>query len=175
MNVNSTAANVAAKVAAPEREEKNNIKKLTVTGFKFAVSVFLIYYVLNKTNLSQIWASVKGANPWLLLLSFSLHAVGYYASVYRWKILLAAQNMKLSVNYLLQSYAVAMYFNNILPGTIGGDVVRAYDTWREGFSKSKSVTVVLVERFLGLLGLLVFRSEERRVGKECRSRWSPDH
>ena len=22
---------------------------------------------------------------------------------------------------------------------------------------------------------LGFRSEERRVGKECRSRWSPDH
>src|SRR4051812_11593551 len=22
---------------------------------------------------------------------------------------------------------------------------------------------------------LAFRSEERRVGKECRSRWSPDH
>ena len=21
----------------------------------------------------------------------------------------------------------------------------------------------------------IFRSEERRVGKECRSRWSPDH
>ena len=26
---------------------------------------------------------------------------------------------------------------------------------------------------LGLVG--VFRSEERRVGKECRSRWSPYH
>jgi len=26
-----------------------------------------------------------------------------------------------------------------------------------------------------LAGLLVFRSEERRVGKECRSRWSPYH
>ena len=25
------------------------------------------------------------------------------------------------------------------------------------------------------LGLLLFRSEERRVGKECRSRWSPYH
>src|SRR6266446_9612016 len=24
-------------------------------------------------------------------------------------------------------------------------------------------------------GLQAFRSEERRVGKECRSRWSPDH
>src|SRR5256885_6032072 len=27
----------------------------------------------------------------------------------------------------------------------------------------------------GLFGLLFYRSEERRVGKECRSRWSPYH
>ena len=25
------------------------------------------------------------------------------------------------------------------------------------------------------LGIFVSRSEERRVGKECRSRWAPDH
>ena len=25
------------------------------------------------------------------------------------------------------------------------------------------------------LDIVEFRSEERRVGKECRSRWSPDH
>ena len=27
----------------------------------------------------------------------------------------------------------------------------------------------------GLAGCEAARSEERRVGKECRSRWSPDH
>ena len=25
------------------------------------------------------------------------------------------------------------------------------------------------------VGIILFRSEERRVGKECRSRWSPYH
>ena len=25
------------------------------------------------------------------------------------------------------------------------------------------------------VGVVIFRSEERRVGKECRSRWSPYH
>ena len=28
---------------------------------------------------------------------------------------------------------------------------------------------------VGLLGAAITRSEERRVGKECRSRWSPYH
>ena len=35
-----------------------------------------------------------------------------------------------------------------------------------------------VERTLGVIDgavLILSRSEERRVGKECRSRWSPDH
>ena len=30
-------------------------------------------------------------------------------------------------------------------------------------------------KILGLVATAVGRSEERRVGKECRSRWSPYH
>src|SRR5690554_7036446 len=43
------------------------------------------------------------------------------------------------------------------------------------------LTTVLVSLFGGIVGALAgfyggfFRSEERRVGKECRSRWSPYH
>src|SRR5256885_13280983 len=37
--------------------------------------------------------------------------------------------------------------------------------------------IVILPAFLGIkpLILLTIRSEERRVGKECRSRWSPYH
>ena len=37
----------------------------------------------------------------------------------------------------------------------------------------RGFAVLIVLWTLGLLALL--RSEERRVGKECRSRWSPYH
>src|SRR5256885_16425701 len=33
----------------------------------------------------------------------------------------------------------------------------------------------VVPKFLNMAGLFLCRSEERRVGKECRSRWSPYH
>ena len=43
-------------------------------------------------------------------------------------------------------------------------------------SKKPSLTVyLLLALFLGGIGAHDFRSEERRVGKECRSRWSPYH
>src|SRR5256885_3299433 len=47
---------------------------------------------------------------------------------------------------------------------------------------AQGIAVVLTSIPLGIISdiygrkqLLILRSEERRVGKECRSRWSPDH
>ena len=40
-------------------------------------------------------------------------------------------------------------------------------------SKSRNISKDSLNRYAD--GLMVFRSEERRVGKECRSRWSPYH
>ena len=38
-----------------------------------------------------------------------------------------------------------------------------------------NLTLPQQEKALGKYGRLRRRSEERRVGKECRSRWSPYH
>src|SRR2546430_15187083 len=55
---------------------------------------------------------------------------------------------------------------------------------REGFQLIYSMNLHLPARFLLLdrtlatlasVGAELYRSEERRVGKECRSRWSPYH
>ena len=45
------------------------------------------------------------------------------------------------------------------------------------FFRRSDIAVVAIILFtaLGIWGWGMFRSEERRVGKECRSRWSPYH
>ncbi|NOZ61617.1 MAG: flippase-like domain-containing protein [Calditrichaeota bacterium] len=154
---------------------KKSPRRHLFTLIKGIISAALIYYLLNRTNLSEIWAAVKSADPWILLLSFSLHAVGYYASAYRWRVLALAQEMDLPVSYLVESYAVAMFFNNILPSTIGGDAVRAYDSWRKGFPKLKSIATVGVERFIGMFALVVFAiiavALTREIGQHVPLLW----
>jgi glycosyltransferase 2 family protein len=64
--------------------------------------------------------------------------------------------LQVSLMYLVKSNIVGLFFNNFLPSTIGGDSVRAYDSWRVGRNKADAVAVVFVDRFLGVLALVLF-------------------
>lgn len=136
--------------------QKASAKRWLFTGVKLIVSGSLIYYLVSQANVPQIWGAMASANMLLLVLSFMLHGIGYFSSSYRWQILLRAQGFDASVGYLVRSYAIAMFFNNLLPSTIGGDGYRAYDTAKLGIPKLKAFAIVVVERFLGLFALMVF-------------------
>ena len=51
------------------------------------------------------------------------------------------------------------------------------DTFREKYKDEKLLLVGFAETAtaIGAQAAITVRSEERRVGKECRSRWSPYH
>src|SRR2546427_12230946 len=58
------------------------------------------------------------------------------------------------------------------------DGVGEWATATMGVGRGQGITLTKEMRFphsLGLLYSVFTRSEERRVGKECRSRWSPYH
>jgi len=131
-------------------------KRLLITAIKCAVSGALIYWILRGTNLPEIAAALRSVNLPLLGVAFSLHFIGYYVSALRWRLLLKAQGVQASLPFLTQSYLISTFFNNLLPSTIGGDSYRIYDSWRAGSSKSEAVAVVFVDRFLGLVALMLF-------------------
>ena len=132
------------------------MKKLLLLLAKVAFSTGLIYFLLRNANLETIWLSIRTADFGLILLAFTLFYLGYFIMVKRQQILLAAQNIHVGIPFLLQSFAIGMFFTNILPSNIGGDASRMYDVWRVGGSKSKAVSVILIDRFLGMFALVVF-------------------
>jgi uncharacterized protein (TIRG00374 family) len=51
---------------------------------------------------------------------------------------------------------VAIFFNNLLPSTIGGDVVRIHDTCRMGNNTGGAIAAVFLDRLLGIFVLMGF-------------------
>jgi len=126
------------------------------TLLRVAVSVVLIAWILRGTDLREVWATFRTADIRYILLAIALIPLGYLSSVSRWRLLLRAQGGDAPYPFLLRSLMTGIFFNNFLPSTIGGDAIRAWDTARSGVGKATALTIIMVDRFVGLLALLVF-------------------
>jgi glycosyltransferase 2 family protein len=122
---------------------------------RLLVSVALVAWVLHRARWAEVAAAFRAADLWPVLVALALNPVGYWASVSRWRLLLRTQGVDIPFGFLVRSFLVGVFFNNLLPSTIGGDVVRAWDSSRAGAGRSTAVAVVLVDRFLGLLTLML--------------------
>lgn len=130
------------------------LRPLLVFLLKLVVSAGLLYLLLGRTDLARLWTYVRGASPAWLTAGLLLYFVMILLSGWRWRLLLDAQHVPVAFGRLVNSYLVATFFNNFLPSNIGGDVVRIRDTAGPAGSKTLATTIVLMDRGLGLLGLL---------------------
>jgi len=131
-------------------------KKTFFLLLKISLSVALILWITEDIALDSVFTVMATSSTSLLIFAFSLFFVGYVITAFRWRTLIRVQGGDAPIFFLVRSFMVALFFNNFLPSTVGGDVVRMYDSWRLGNSKSDAVTVVLVDRFLGVIVLLCF-------------------
>ncbi len=82
------------------------------------------------------------------------YGVVYVLVATRWRLLLRAQGMNFGLGELLRLVFIGMLFNNIMLGSLGGDVVKAYYVARRAPQKTAAVLTVFLDRMLGLLGLM---------------------
>ena len=76
---------------------------------------------------------------------------------------------------LLIAVATSIGFVGVLISFgLGNALISMIDENTNGGKLPSQVQIALNSSVAGR-GFLVLRSEERRVGKECRSRWSPYH
>jgi len=73
----------------------------------------------------------------------------------RWKLLLIARQMQVPFWKVQRLVLVGMFFNICMPGTTGGDVVKAYYAAAKNDRRTDAVMSVVVDRVLGLLGLIL--------------------
>jgi uncharacterized membrane protein YbhN (UPF0104 family) len=130
-------------------------KRLAWMLVRLAVSVALLAFLFSRIDAAALWDGARRASlPWMVL-ALAVYFVMLVASTWRWQILLDAQAVHLSGRTLLSSYLVAVFFNNFLPSNIGGDVVRIRDTAGAARSKTLATTVILIDRAVGMVGLIL--------------------
>jgi uncharacterized protein (TIRG00374 family) len=74
--------------------------------------------------------------------------------VVRWRILLRASGIDVPFFVLVRLHYLGFFFNTFMPGGSGGDVVKAVYLTRHCARKAEAATVVVVDRAVGMIGLV---------------------
>jgi uncharacterized membrane protein YbhN (UPF0104 family) len=147
---------------------RSRARSIGLAVLKAAVSVGLLALLLSRVDLARLWSYARHASPQWLAAALLLYLLMVLASAWRWGLLLRAQRVNMPFSSLTASFLVATFFNNFLPSNIGGDVIRISDSAKVAGSKTLASTVVLIDRGLGLLGLVLIAAvgatAARRLG-----------
>jgi len=120
---------------------------------KILVSATLLIFVANNVDFSKIFELLKNFETSSILITIAVLVIQIFIANIRWMILLNVFNYRLTYIQLLQYFWIGIFFNQMLPSSIGGDAARIYYL-RKSSGNIKSATLgVFLDRIFGIAGL----------------------
>ena len=133
---------------------------------KLLVTFLVFFFIFESVDVRAAADAVTLADHNLLIFAFILQFFSTVLAAFRWRLMMRALHYEQGSSFFLKSYLKASFFNQALPTSIGGDAVRAIDLSQTGYSKKESVYSVLVDRLIGVFGLLLLNLLAIATGSE---------
>jgi len=133
--------------------------KKTILSSILKASVSLLFIVIllyaMREKYDQILATLKGTNVALFGLGALVFLSSSLAASLRLKLIVQAEDAaRIKFSEVVSLTLVGYFFNNFLPTSIGGDIVKAYYLSKKTRDKMASYTSVFVDRALGLFTMI---------------------
>ena len=125
------------------------------TTLKFLFSASVIYWLVSTGKLD--FQSLKSLLHWQILVAgASINAVNLFLTNERWMMFLKAQSLKLHRAMVLKLSLIGLFFNFIVPGGVGGDIVKGfYASTQTPDARLKTAVTVAMDRLIGLYSMIL--------------------
>jgi glycosyltransferase 2 family protein len=97
----------------------------------------------------------REANPWLLVLAIAIFPITMVITSVRWREILRSQDIRLPFSRVFVLNMVGNFYNSFLPGSTGGDFLKAFYASRQTNHKIRAMLSVFIDRVIGLLALVI--------------------
>jgi uncharacterized protein (TIRG00374 family) len=130
----------------------NKVFRLILRIFlTYGISIFLLIYLFNKVDTAAIGRTIKDVPAVNYLLAVLLYFVSQALSALKWSILVRNAPFPLMLRWTF----ISQFFASVIPGQVGGDVIKVYGLKKYGISLGNSAASVIIDRIIGLAALMV--------------------
>jgi uncharacterized protein (TIRG00374 family) len=152
----------------PSSRRKAVVKRTVIFNLlKYVLAFGLLGFVIwqnwkpgSPTGLEHVWQRhvVDGAPVgWgFLAVAAALMTVSLLITLVRWYFLVRAQDLPFSLFDAIRIGLAGFFYNTFLPGSVGGDIVKAASLARAQSRRTVAVATVIMDRLIALWGLVWF-------------------
>jgi uncharacterized membrane protein YbhN (UPF0104 family) len=127
---------------------------INVTLFAIAFGLLGLVVYQNKSKIAEVFA--KPVDFRFFAVGMAVYLVALLITFFRWHQLVRAQGMVFSYGDAVRLGFIGNIWNLVIPGGIGGDVIKAGFLCRmQPDRKSQAIASMVLDRILGLLGLFL--------------------
>ena len=142
---------MAERARAEEHPGKRSTFKL---GLRIGVSAALLIVLITKIPSDTVEPKDTGAGTLTFLIAaVALTFAGFVLSAWRWQRVLAVFDAHVPIRTLLGHYLAGQFVGNVLPSTVGGDVLRMSRASTSTGSSDVAFASVVIERLTGFIAL----------------------
>ncbi|MGB2864592.1 MAG: lysylphosphatidylglycerol synthase transmembrane domain-containing protein [Sedimentisphaerales bacterium] len=146
----SRASRPRARAGSP----RHNYKYISYL-LRFVVAGAALYLAFRGENFTEVLEVLLGLNLWIFAGAMGIYIIAQFIFVARWSLLLKVQSIKIGFWPAVRLHLLGLFYNNCLPGAIGGDLPRAWYVTKHTDKKLEAVLSVFVDRVIGLIGMLI--------------------
>jgi len=139
------------------RREVPSLAHHLLTVLQVAVTIGLLWWLFHKADRrAAMWHALNTADWRWMMLSFVSAGVCEFFGVLRWQLFLRMLKIRVPLAEVGKLFFIGAFFNQFLPGTTGGDVVRVIFLMRDHPEhKTEGFLSVAVDRLLAVLVLVI--------------------
>jgi hypothetical protein len=131
------------------------LKSIVSFVVRLVLSGAMFWLVTRGTDLRQVEKELLTVNPAIFILAVAILFAQTLVMNARWLLIMEAIDTPIRALTGLRILLVSMWFNQALPSTVGGDLVRVWMLRAEQISWGNAVKGVLADRVTALIGLVL--------------------
>ena len=119
------------------------------------IAIVILVYLFSQIGAAKTWATIQRISGWRIAAVLVLVFVSRFATFGRWHSLLQVQDMHVPWKDSLRLTFAGLFASNVLPTTVGGDVVRLAGAVRIGINPALAAASLVADRLVGMAGMFL--------------------
>ncbi|QQO22518.1 flippase-like domain-containing protein [Bradyrhizobium diazoefficiens] len=133
---------------------QSRFKQAALFSVKLLLSIAVLVYIARGLDLQRLRGHLVSVDPFLFVVALALIFFQTFVLNGRWELIMRALGVSLDWLAGWRILMISLWFNQVLPSSVGGDAVRMWLLRQRGVQWPEAVKGVAADRFTALIGLI---------------------